>query len=112
MATAAMLENQVNAIKWAISAQFLCNSVHRLRQACWIQKSQKWKCPAIFNMVAVAIFENQVNAIKIGNYRPILMKFGSQNETNMLSLKISQAEVNGHHSRWQLPPFRQIAELV
>jgi hypothetical protein len=49
------------------------------------------------------MLEIQVHAIKwaIGNssechYRPILMKFGTQTKTDMLSSKITKAEVYGH----------------
>jgi hypothetical protein len=46
---------------------------------------------------------NSSECYKMGNYRPILMKFGTQTKTDMLSLKITKAEVYGHFSRWQPP---------
>jgi hypothetical protein len=39
---------------------------------------------------------NSSACYKMGNYRPILMKFGTQTKTDMLSLKIKKAEVYGH----------------
>jgi hypothetical protein len=39
----------------------------------------------------------------MGNYRPILMKFGTQAKTDILSLKIIKAEVYGHFLRLQPP---------
>jgi hypothetical protein len=41
-------------------------------------------------------FGNSSECYKMGNYRPILMKFGTQTETEMLSSKITKAEVYGH----------------
>jgi hypothetical protein len=54
-------------------------------------------------MAAVAILGNSSECYKMGNYRPILMKFGTQTKTDMLSSKITKAEVYGHFSRWQPP---------
>jgi hypothetical protein len=41
-------------------------------------------------------FGNSSECYKMGNYHPILMKFGAQTKKNMLSLKIIKAEVYGH----------------
>jgi hypothetical protein len=48
---------------------------------------------AIFKMAAVAILESQVRAIKWAIIAPISMKFGTQTKTDMLSSKITKAEV-------------------
>jgi hypothetical protein len=42
---------------------------------------------------------NSSACYKMGNYRPISMTFGTQTKTDMLILKITQAEVYGHFSR-------------
>jgi hypothetical protein len=42
-------------------------------------------------VAAAAISENQVNAIKMGNYHPIPIKIGTQTKKNMLSSKITKA---------------------
>jgi hypothetical protein len=52
-------------------------------------------------MAAAAMLEIQVNAIKWAIIDQILMKFGTQTKTDMLSLKITKVEVYGHFSRWQ-----------
>jgi hypothetical protein len=41
-------------------------------------------------------FVNSSECCKMGNYRPILMKFGTQTKTGMLSSKITKTEVCGH----------------
>jgi hypothetical protein len=48
-------------------------------------------------------FENSSECYKMGDYRPILMKIGTQTKKNMLSSKITKAEVTPI-SRWPLPP--------
>jgi hypothetical protein len=47
---------------------------------------------AIFKMAA-AMFGNSSECYKMGNYRPISMKFGTQTKTDMLSSKITKAGV-------------------
>jgi hypothetical protein len=44
-------------------------------------------------------FGNSIACYKMGNYHPISMKFGTQTKKNMLSSKITKAEVYGHFSR-------------
>jgi hypothetical protein len=44
-------------------------------------------------------FGNSSECYKMGNYRPISMKFGTQTKADMLSSKITKAEVYGHFSR-------------
>jgi hypothetical protein len=44
---------------------------------------------------------NSSACYKMLNYHPIYMKSGAH--TDMLSLKITKAEVYGHFSRWQPP---------
>jgi hypothetical protein len=39
---------------------------------------------------------NSSECYKMGNYHPILMKIGTQTKKNMLSSKITKAEVYGH----------------
>jgi hypothetical protein len=63
-------------------------------------------------MAAAAMLEIQVHAIKWAIIHPILMKFGTQTKTDMLSSKITKAEVYGHFSRWQPTPFRKIDKRV
>jgi hypothetical protein len=46
---------------------------------------------------------NSSACYKMGNYHPILMKIGTQTKKNMLSSKITKAEVYGQFSRW--PPL-------
>jgi hypothetical protein len=48
-------------------------------------------------MAAAAMLEIQVHAMKcMGNYHQILIKIGTQTKTDMLSLKITKAEVYDH----------------
>jgi hypothetical protein len=49
-------------------------------------------------MATAAIFDSS-EGYKIGRYRPILMKFGTQTKREMLSLKITKAEVYGRNSK-------------
>jgi hypothetical protein len=44
-------------------------------------------------MAAAAMLEIQVHAIKWAVYHPILLKFDTQTKTDMLSSKITKAEV-------------------
>jgi hypothetical protein len=44
-------------------------------------------------MAAAAMFEIQVTCYKMGNYHPISIKIGTQTKKNMLSSKITKAEV-------------------
>jgi hypothetical protein len=44
-------------------------------------------------MEAIAILEIEVNAIKMGNYHRISMKIGAQTQKNVLSSKVTKAEV-------------------
>jgi hypothetical protein len=55
---------------------------------------------------------NSSECYKMGNYHPILMKIGTQTKKNMLSSKITKAEVYGHFSRWQPTLFRKINKRV
>jgi hypothetical protein len=64
MAAAAMLEIQVNAIKWAITTRFGCKLLYRLRKACRIQKLQNQRRSPSFKMTAAAILFIEMNAIK------------------------------------------------
>jgi hypothetical protein len=41
-------------------------------------------------------FGNSRECYKMGSYRPILTKFGKQTKTDILSSKITKAEVYGH----------------
>jgi hypothetical protein len=41
-------------------------------------------------------FRTSSAGYKMGNYRPVLIKFGAQTKTGMLSLKITKAEVYGY----------------
>jgi hypothetical protein len=52
-------------------------------------------------MAGGAMLEIQMHAIKWAFTTRILMKFGTQTKTDMLSLKITKAEVYGYFSRWQ-----------
>jgi hypothetical protein len=45
---------------------------------------------------------NSSACYKMGNYHPILMKFGTQTKTDMLSLKITKAEVYGKKKQQKL----------
>jgi hypothetical protein len=45
---------------------------------------------AIFKMAAAGYLGNSSECYKMGNYRPISMKFGTQTKTDMLSSKITK----------------------
>jgi hypothetical protein len=47
-------------------------------------------------MAAAAIFGNSSACYKMINYRQILMKCGTETKKNMLSSKLTKAEVYGH----------------
>jgi hypothetical protein len=53
-------------------------------------------------MAAAAMFEHSSACYKMGNYHPILMKIGTQTKKNMLSSKITKAEV--HFANFQDGP--------
>jgi hypothetical protein len=48
---------------------------------------------AIFKMAGVAILESQVHAIKMGNYRPTSMKFGTQTKAAFRQPYVRQSAV-------------------
>jgi hypothetical protein len=54
-------------------------------------QNRKW--PTAFKMAAAAMFGNSSACYKMGNYHPIFMKIGTQTKKNMLSSKITKAEV-------------------
>jgi hypothetical protein len=63
------------------------------KKTCRVQNSQYRKCRQNLKMVAGAILEIQVSCNTVGNYHPILMQVGKQTKINMLSSKITKAEV-------------------
>jgi hypothetical protein len=57
-------------------------------------------------MATAAIFESKVHAIKWA-LSPNLVKFGTQTKTDILSLKLRKAEVNGYFFKMAANAFSE-----
>jgi hypothetical protein len=87
MAVAAMFQIQVNAMKWAITARFQGNLIHRRRKTCSVQKITEAEVSTNFQDGRRRHFGSSSECYKMGNYHPISMKIGTRSQRSMVSLK-------------------------
>jgi hypothetical protein len=93
MATAAILEIKVRAIKCTIATRFLMQIGIQTKKGMPSSKIRKPEALAKFQDDRRRHFVNWKECYKMGNYHPILMKFDTQTKKNMLSLRVTKAEV-------------------